>query len=391
MSNSPTRLASFILNNLEPILRNWEAFARTIPSAAGMSRAALRDDAESMLRTIARDLDTPQSEPAREAKSKGQAAPPPDGQDTAAEVHAAVRFAEGFDIDQMVSEYRALRASVVRLWAPSQTDPQDFIDLTRFNEAIDQALTESIQEYSKKLNQSRDLFLGVLGHDLRTPIGSILMSAQYLLQTLNLTPGEQGKSISRILSSATRIKTMVSDLLDMTLTRLGGALPLAVRPMDLAKTCLEAVDEARAFHPNSTLQVQLTGDLHGTWDHGRIAQVLSNLIENAVRYGAADAPVTVSAHGDSEQVVLQVHNAGPAIPAAAQQRIFEPLFRERMSADRPERGLGLGLYIARMIATAHGGSITVDSTDEGGTTFAVRLPRQPAGCPAAQTPSLPSN
>lgn len=366
------RLSTFILTNLEPILSEWEKFAATVPATEGMDSRALRDDAERMLVVIARDLETSQSPKQQERKGKGQA--PPAVGDTAAEVHGACRFTEGFNLDQMVSEYRALRASVVRLWAPSSADPDALVDLTRFNEAIDQALTESIEIYAKNLDRSRELFMGVLGHDLRSPIGAIMMSAQFLLQTLELAPGAEVKSISRILSSAKHIKAMVLDLLDVTRTRLGGSLPLECIPMNLADTCQAAIDEARAFHPDSTFELHLTGDLCGTWDKNRMGQVLSNLMENAIRYAPTGTPVTLSAIDEEMQVVLMVHNSGKPIPESAQRRIFEPLVREERG-DSTQGGLGLGLYIANLIANGHGGSINVDSNEARGTTFTVWLPR----------------
>lgn len=188
-SGTAPRLSAFILANREPILADWEAFARTCtPAAVPMDIEALRDHAGEMLAVIAADLDTPQGGEAQAQKSKGMA-PADDGAEaTAAEEHGAGRAESGFTIEQMVSEYRALRASVIRLWSKSRGElgPRDLVDLTRFNEAIDQSLAESVTRYTQELDQSKEMFLAILGHDLRTPLGAVLTSAKFMLETQEL-------------------------------------------------------------------------------------------------------------------------------------------------------------------------------------------------------------
>lgn len=145
--------------------------------------------------------------------------------------------------------------------------------------------------------------------------------------------------------------------------------------MDLAAVCRQVLDEARASHPNREVTLTLAGDLRGIWDEARLAQVLSNLVENAVQHGAEDAPVAVSAHGEGERVWLAVHNRGVPIPKAMLARIFVPLVASMPGESRGKAGsLGLGLYIAREIVLAHGGSVDVTSSEDAGTTFTVCLP-----------------
>jgi signal transduction histidine kinase len=160
--------------------------------------------------------------------------------------------------------------------------------------------------------------------------------------------------------------------------RLGGAFPLAPKPADLAAVCRLAVDEARALHRKRTIRLDTQGELSGTWDPARLAQMLSNLIENAVRHGAREGPVAVSACEEGTEAVLRVHNEGEPIPEPLLKRLFEPLASTEESAEGAEgsSGLGLGLYIASAIAHAHGGSIRVESTQAQGTTFSVFLPRR---------------
>ena len=175
----PLRLANFIRANIDSIVEDWVRFTQTrTPAGENMTHLALQDHIVELLAFIADDLESAQTKDEQIQKSRGLGHAEGAFTQSAAEIHAALRLSDGFNIDQMVSEYRALRASVVKQWtASSQVLPAtDLEDLTRFNEAIDQAMTESVAEYTKMVNQSRDLFLGVLGHDLRNPIGAVLMT-----------------------------------------------------------------------------------------------------------------------------------------------------------------------------------------------------------------------
>jgi len=213
------RLADFILENMEAILANWEAFAAgRMPAARHMDSFALRDHAEQILHAIALDLSRPQTKEAQNAKSLGLAVAEFDASDTAAETHAVLRARSGFDINQLVSEYRALRASVLRLWLDGAPSTAERDDLIRFNEAVDQALAESVTFFSAKVEQSRNLFLGMLGHDLRTPLQTIQMTSGYLGR---LNAGEEvSAAASRLVNSGKRMQGLLDDLLDFNRTNL---------------------------------------------------------------------------------------------------------------------------------------------------------------------------
>ena len=186
------RLAEFIRDNLEPIVSEWLSFAGTrTPASDNMNEAALRDHIVEILAFISRDLESPQTQTEQQKKSHSEGLKEGGTARSAAEIHAALRLSDGFDIDQLVSEYRALRASVVRLWRVQQgvLDQRDVDELTRFNEAIDQATAESVAHYTRKLAYTRNLFLGILGHDLRNPIGAASMSAEMMLINGGLIPG----------------------------------------------------------------------------------------------------------------------------------------------------------------------------------------------------------
>lgn len=373
------RLSQFIIENREPIMEEWEAFARTCAPASGsMDIPALRDHASEMLTVIAKDLATPQGDRAQAEKSKGNA--PDEVVRTAATKHGADRAESGFTTEQMVSEYRALRASVIRLWTKNQGEltGAEIEDLTRFNEAIDQALAESIVRYTQDLDNSKEMFLAILGHDLRTPLGAVMMASEFMLDTGELVEPhlELAKRISR---SATRMNQMVGALLDFTRSRLGGGIPIVRASMNMGKAVHDVVGELCAIYPSRIIDVDARGSLDGEWDHERIMQVLTNLIGNALEHGAADTGVSVEVHGDSEEVTVEIHNRGAAIPQEQLQGLFNPMKQSASGAvggNGPTGNLGLGLYIAERIVNAHNGEIVVESSEKDGTRFTVHLPRR---------------
>ena len=373
------RLADFILNNIEPILQQWEDFAKTLtPASDGMDAQALRDHAEQMLITIAADLKTAQTQEARIVKSHGEA--DRSVTTTAAETHADTRQSSGFTIGQMIAEYRALRTSVLVLWMPpdSVTKEQEISDVVRFNEAIDQALAESVVTYTKAVDAARNVFLGILGHDLRSPLGAISLGAEVLLRSGDLPP-KATKNVTRIYSSVGRSIKIVGDLLDFTRTQLGSGIPVRIERGDLALTCDAMVDEARAYHPDRLIDFRSESRILAHFDKSRMEQVISNLIGNAIKHGEQNRPVTVSAGSQNGIAQLSVHNEGLPIAEEAMSSLFNPMVRHLHSGETEYgagAGLGLGLYITSAIIKAHGGSIEVASTTRG-TTFIVRIPLTP--------------
>ncbi|SAK79280.1 GHKL domain protein [Caballeronia fortuita] len=285
---------------------------------------------------------------------------------------------------ELMSEFRALRANVLRRWRDANVDdPATAIEeVVRFDEAIDQALTESIAWYASQTDRSRELMSGMIAHDLRNPLGAIVMSAHYLLRS-DAIAGPEMKAAGRILSSATTMKKLVGDLLDFTQVRMGGHLAMTPVNMSLRDVCLDAVEELKAFHPDRTIEVTQSESVDGYWDRDRLHQVISNLVANALGHGAADAPVTVSAALEGACARLDVHNLGEPIPAESLSEIFDPLKRVPQTGARAHPstgGVGLGLFIVKEVARAHGGSVAVASSREAGTTFTVKLPRKSSAC-----------
>jgi signal transduction histidine kinase len=368
-------LAGFILSNMEDILGEWQKFASAVASAEGMDRKALRNDAEWILTTIAKDMQTHQSAAEQEAKSKDTEPRRKNSPETAAEAHGAQRFVSGFDLNEMVSEYRALRASVIRLWtaSPGFDARQAAEELTRFNEGIDQALSESVRYFAGQLDRSRELFMGVLGHDLRSPLQVIQMSAHKLLQPAGSSQREKLGTYVR--DAANQMSEMLTDLLDTVRTQLGGSLPLQLHEVDLAAAAREVVSHFQVLHPERELRCNLPTELLGRWDMIRVRQVLNNLLRNALQHGNPTSPVTLSACLEGECAIVTVHNEGSPIPTELLMNIFEPLRRGDAQREAPNSfSMGIGLYIVSIIAKAHGGDVYVESSSERGTTFTVKLP-----------------
>ncbi|SKC98634.1 Signal transduction histidine kinase [Burkholderia sp. CF099] len=371
------RLSDFILRDLEPIAKQWEAFAATLLPAAGhMEPLELREHVKEMLRDVAMDLRTSQTREAQREKSMGRGTGLIDPEEeTAARKHGVLRAQAGFSVNQLAAEYRALRASVLRLWMDDcKSEAPDLGDVIRFNEAIDHALAESVTSFNAQIEQNRNLLLGMLGHDMRSPLQAIQVTASYLAV---LNAGEQvSKAAGRLMRSGARMQALLNDLTEFNRTQLGLGINVIPVNINLADVLADEVDELRAIHPDRQIDLEVNGDSQGDWDGPRLQQLLGNLVLNAIKYGAPDAPVRVTVTGDATHVRIDVSNRGAAIGTATLARIFDPLMRgpDRQSEDERIGSLGLGLYIATEIAKAHQGAIETRS-DDTETTFSVSLPR----------------
>jgi PAS domain S-box-containing protein len=236
----------------------------------------------------------------------------------------------------------------------------------------------------------RERMLGVLGHDLRNPLGAVRALATLLGRRKDL-PEDALVLVGEIGRASQRMLELMETLLDFTVSRFKGGLPIAPIPTDLHEVCRAVVGELRAAEPDRVVELRLDGDGRGVWDPARMAQVVSNLVANALQHGAADGPVRVSVGGDDGEAVLEVENDGPAIAPELMPVLFEPFSGGSALRDAsPARGLGLGLYIVNQVVHTHGGTVEVDSTPERGTTFTVRLPRATAPRQAAPRAASPS-
>ncbi len=241
-------------------------------------------------------------------------------------------------------------------------------------ERIRRATLERALAEQKRTEELRELLVGVVGHDLRSPLASITMGAAIMLKRGRLEDADV-KATARIARSADRMAKIISQLLDFTRARLGGGIPVDRRPVDLAEVCAEVIAEQETAHPDRALRFDADLDTKGLWDRERLAQVVANLIGNAIRHGKPDGPIDVRLRAQGDVVCLQIHNDGPPIPADLLPSIFDPFRRHGISAVRNSDGLGLGLFIVREMVRAHSGEIGVQSTEADGTTFSVTLPR----------------
>ncbi|WP_257456878.1 sensor histidine kinase [Archangium lipolyticum] len=232
------------------------------------------------------------------------------------------------------------------------------------------------EEEVKRRIEFEQQLIGIVSHDLRNPLTAIIFGASVLLKREGLDE-KVTSSARRILASAERAGRMIRDLLDFTQARLGG-IPVARAPLCLHAQASQVIDELGHTHPERGLELTREGDTHGEWDPDRIAQVISNLVGNALKYSPPDSVVRVRTRGERNVVLLEVHNRGEPIPPALIPELFKPLNRGTARTDMQTRSIGLGLYIVDNIVRAHGGSVHVSSTAAEGTIFTVRLPRSPS-------------
>lgn len=222
----------------------------------------------------------------------------------------------------------------------------------------------------------RDRFMAAFSHYLRTPLTSIALAASMLTHHGQLT-SRQARYVERIAASSRRMARTIDDLLDLKRSRFGGGIPIAPKPEDLHVLCKSAIDELRATRPGVLIQLDLLGSGAGLWDPDRIAQMVTNLVQNAVDHARAGSAVGVIVGPRGDDLLIEVHNDGPAIAPELLATLFDPFHQAPVGGRTSSgRGLGLGLFIAHQIAKAHGGGIEVESKAERGTTFTARLPRR---------------
>ena len=245
---------------------------------------------------------------------------------------------------------------------------------------MDKALAQSVQRYSSEVAASRDMFLAVLGHDLRGPLSGINLSAMVLAKP-GLSDAARQQAAARVKRASRDMNRLITDLLEYTRTRLGAGIPIDRTACDLGPVCEASLEDTRAGNPEQQFVQRMSGDLNLQADAARLQQALSNLLSNAVQHGNRQSPVSLTADGEVDAIVLKVCNAGDPIPADALQAIFEPLVQAPNASseahERSKTSLGLGLFIVREIVLAHDGTISVESSTAAGTVFTIRLPRAP--------------
>jgi PAS domain S-box-containing protein len=233
-------------------------------------------------------------------------------------------------------------------------------------------------------DEFRKLAAGVIAHDLRSPLSAIKLASQLLIDREAL-PASVGYKVEVVVRAVDRMVNMAERLLLYSQAQFGGGLSLETGSTDLEQICRDAIGDVQISHPDRQIHFEAGGDCRGMWDRTRLAEVVSNLIENAVRYGQPGQPIHVVARDEGDQVALHVHNLGPPIPTASIPALFEPFRRAQKHRASGEDSFGLGLYIVREIVAAHGGTIEVSSSATAGTTFSVHLPRDAGRSTVAMT------
>jgi signal transduction histidine kinase len=262
---------------------------------------------------------------------------------------------------KMIADQREANARMVSATIRAQ-ELADEADAAKERAEASQRALQAVAEF-------REMFIGIVGHDLRAPLGSIVISAGTLLQRGRLDDYE-AEAVARIIRSSQRMSRMINQLLDLTHARLGGGLAIERKPTDLREMFGDVMNEFDA-----TIRLDAEGELTGTWDQDRLAQVVSNLTRNAIEHAARGTVVVLKARADRTEAVVEISNRGEAIPADMRSFLFEPFRRARKRDKSATGNLGLGLYIAHQIVLSHGGTLDVHSA-EGTTTFVMRLPRR---------------
>ncbi|MCP3141810.1 PAS domain-containing sensor histidine kinase [Pyxidicoccus xibeiensis] len=234
-----------------------------------------------------------------------------------------------------------------------------------------------IEQQLRERAEFEQQLIGIVSHDLRTPISAVLMASALLLRSKDLGT-RHAVTVGRILTSAERAHRLIGSLLDFTQARLGGGLPIQYSAFDMHRFVALLIEELELARPGSRLRFEASGEGSGEWDSDRVAQLITNLVNNALSHGAEGGLVTVRVVGGAEAVMLSVHNRGAPISPQAMSTLFEPMQRDE-GAPRTSRSgsIGLGMFIVKHIVQAHGGTLDVESTQAGGTTVTVRLPRHP--------------
>jgi hypothetical protein len=375
------QLGALIHSNLEALLDRWEAATRAAlgPLVFLSTDQALRElYRDLILQTVADAQATANWEnPARAIATGAQIANP---QESVVR-YVALRYEAGLTVADVVCELGLLWPSILALSrAEGHLDQEVSLDeLEHFTAALHQMLAQSVQCYMDKVSAAGDMFLAILGHELRNPLQAITVAGK-LLAAPNLPEPIRIDTAARVSRATKLMEGLVSDLIDFTRSRLGVRTRVERSTCELREVCQEALDLAQMSAPERKFSQEFFGDLQLQADRGRLRQVISNLLNNADQHGDDTTPISLSATGTKEGIVLTVSNFGRPIPEEAARLIFEPLVQVPISSTDPgkrfKHSLGLGLYIAREIVRAHDGTISVHSSAREGTTFTVRLPRR---------------
>lgn len=380
------RLSDFIISDIHSILAEWDEFARTLkPASSGMTFFELRNHAELMLRGIAKDIATAQTADEQVLKSHGGETRT--AQTVTGEEHGLARLESRFTTEQLASEFRALRASVLKLWGRKVVLSSSNIDeVIRFNEAIDQLLAASISSFAQATKERfdeeqkrKEQFLAMLAHELRNPLAPISASAT-ILKVASEGSEVVYKASEVIGRQVSHITALVEDLLDVSRVQNGSAA-LKVKTLDfrqIVDSALEQVNPEIAARGHHLATPYLEQPIFMLGDAKRLIQVVVNLLGNSAKYtpNSGQISLQVKVHGNCVEVIVE--DDGEGIAPEFLPHVFELFSQATPSIDRSNGGLGLGLPLVKSLVEQHSGTVTCFSAGIGkGSTFSVTLPIYP--------------
>jgi signal transduction histidine kinase len=373
-------LAAFIRENKQQILDRWVIAVSTLPSAQGTPRRTVLNHVPDILDNLADAID-------RDDVTSAPLYGLPN-------VHAALRLREGYDLRQVVAEYRALRRVIHEMYSESEAISAQSRPTMRplrvMHSALDAAIGDAVDQFAVDRDRAREIFIAMLGHDLRAPLHAIVVGGELLSRRKDALDAAALKVAGQIRSSAMRMEKMIGDLLDFARGRFGGGLPIVTAAVDARRLIAEIVAEIAHAHPDRDIQClagKASGDFAAEWDADRVTQAITNLVTNAITHGSD--PILVEPVDQGERITVYVRNTGE-IPAHVLPHLFSAFShygpdRRRdgtdTEVDRRRGSLGLGLYIVQEIAHAHGGRVRAQSA-QGRTEVAITLPKHPKGQPA---------
>jgi signal transduction histidine kinase len=354
-------IADFLRNEQARIVERWEEeVRRDLPSLQDMSRPVLLDHLHEFLDGLAAWVEgsKDEAEIAFHALVEG---------------HALQRLGYGVGLETLTREYSKLRIVLMRELFKITSTEEVRESLLRMHEGMDRAINDAMHRYASRREEVRERFITILGHDLRDPLSTVMISANMLAANPSLK-SEQRMIAARMSRACTRMQRMINDVLDFARGHLGGGIPASPTLSDMGEICRAAADEAIGANPQRTITVDITGELRGAFDRDRVHQAITNLISNAVHHSDSSIEIRAFEGDDGRAIFTEVTSHGAVIPEEVQRRLFDPF--AHFDGAAPRRGLGLGLYIVQQIALAHGALCDVRS-DESGTTFGIRWPRTP--------------
>ncbi len=354
-------IATFLRTEQARIAKLWEDEVRAeLPSLRGMTRPVLLDHLPEFLDGLADWIDgnTEAAEHAFDVLVSG---------------HALQRLGYGVGLETLTREYSKLRMILMRELHELSANASARESIVRLHEGMDRAISDAMHRYAMRREEVRERFITILGHDLRDPLATVMISSKMLAANPGLEK-EHRMIAARIGRAGTRMQRMINDVLDFARGHLGGGIPANPSLNDMGEIIKAAADEAVGANPQRTITCDVHGDLRGAFDRDRVHQAITNLIGNAVNHTNDAIEIRAFEAPDGRAVVTEVTSHGEPIPEDVRRRLFDPFVSFDGAA--PRKGLGLGLYIVHQIALAHGGTCDVRS-EATGNTFIIRWPRTP--------------